>query len=276
MGLRTLKEAEIARQEAALSLVTFTVEQSHQAVLQPSALSEATLKGSTARGEWFGEIGKTLTQFKTFPTAFTRQMLMERADFAASGGNPLMFYTNLLVTTTVLGGMSLILSDLASGKDPRQIWDSDNLGVVVDFGIKAMLKGGGLGFFGDVIDAFQGGAENPYRQATSLLGPAGGYIAGSVLPAAGAGVGALVTQDEKYIKDFNKFAYESVKGITPGQNLWFIKGFLHNILLDDFQELASPGYKDRAKQRASDMYNQEYWMGMDEEARGPEFNNMIQ
>jgi hypothetical protein len=275
MGLRTMREAEIARQEAAVKLVTFTVEQSHQAVLQPGALSQATLTGSTSRGDIFGEIGKTLTQFKSFPMAFTRQMLMERANFAAAGGNPWVFRAKLLGVTSILGGMSLILNDIVSGKDPRQIWDSNDPLKVITFGTQAIVKGGGLGFFGDVMEAFRGGAENPLRQATGLLGPAGGYVASSVLPAAGKGVAALVTQDEKHIQEFNRYAYESVKGITPGQNLWFIKGFLHNIMLDDLQEMASPGYKQRAKQRAMKNYDQGYWMGMDEETRTPNFGNMI-
>jgi hypothetical protein len=275
MGLRTLKDAEIARQEAALKLVTFTVEQSHQAVLQPGALSQATLTGSTSRGDIMGEIGKTLTQFKSFPMAFTRQMLIERANFAAAGGNPWVFRAKLLGVTSILGGMSLVLGDIASGKDPRKIWDSNDPKVAMDFGWKAMAKGGGLGFFGDVADAFRGGAENPLRQGTSLLGPVGGYVAGSVFPAVGTGVAALATQDEKHIKEFNKYAYESVKGIIPGQNLWFIKGFLHNVLLDDLQEMASPGYKDRAKQRAMKNYGQDYWMGMGDETRTPNFGNIV-
>jgi hypothetical protein len=275
MGLRTLKDAEIARQEAALKLVTVTVEQSHQAVLQPGALSQATLTGSTARGDVGGEIWKTITQFKSFPMAFTRQMFLERANFAAAGGNPWVFRAKLLGVTSILGGMSLVLNDIVSGKDPRQIWNSDDPTVALDFGVKAMVKGGGLGFFGDVMDAFRGGAENPFRQATSLLGPVGGYVAGSVIPAVGKGAAALVTQDEKQIKDFNKYAYESVKGIMPGQNLWFIKGFLHNVMLDDLQEMASPGYKDRAKQRAMQNYGQDYWMGMGDETRAPNFGNMV-
>jgi hypothetical protein len=275
MGLRTLKDAEIARQEAALKLVTFTVEQSHQAILQPGALSQATLTGSTARGDVGGEIWKTITQFKSFPMAFTRQMLIERANFAAAGGNPWVFRAKLLGVTSILGGMSLVLGDIANGKDPRQIWNSDDPTVALDFGVKAMAKGGGLGFFGDVMDAVRGGTENPFRLGTSLLGPVGGYVAGSVIPAAGKGVAALVTQDEKHIKEFNKYAYESVKGIMPGQNLWFIKGFLHNVMLDDLQEMASPGYKDRAKQRAMQNYGQDYWMGMGDETRAPNFGNMV-
>jgi hypothetical protein len=46
-------------------------------------------------------------------------------------------------------------------------------------------------------------------------------------------------------------------------------------MLDDLQEMASPGYKQRAKQRAMKNYDQGYWMGMDEETRTPNFGNMI-
>jgi hypothetical protein len=270
LGL-TKRQAEVARQEAMMRLVSFTVEQSHQAVIQPGALSQATLSGR--RGEYGGEIWKTLTQFKSFPMAFTRQMLIERANFAAAGYNPWVFRAKLLGATSVLGGMALVLNDIVSGKDPRRIWDSDDPKVAMDFGWKAMAKGGGLGFFGDLADTFKNTSENPY-QAAGLLGPVGGYVAGSVAPMAFHGISALATQEDKEIDKFTKHAYESIKGITPGQNLWFIKGFLHNVMLDDLQELANPGYKDRARQRAMENYGQQYWMGMGEETRAPEFGNI--
>jgi len=270
LGL-TKRQAEVARQEAMMRLVSFTVEQSHQAVIQPGALSQATLSGR--RGEYGGEIWKTLTQFKSFPMAFTRQMLIERANFAAAGYNPWVFRAKLLGATSVLGGMALVLNDIVSGKDPRRIWDSDDPKVAMDFGWKAMAKGGGLGFFGDLADTFKNTSENPYR-AAGVLGPVGGYVAGSVAPMAFHGISALATQEDKEIDKFTKHAYESIKGITPGQNLWFIKGFLHNVILDDLQELANPGYKDRARQRAMENYGQQYWMGMGEETRAPEFGNI--
>ena len=271
IGDKINKEAQAARQEAAMRLVSFTVEQSHQAVLQPGALSQSTLAGK--RGEWGGEIWKTLTQFKSFPMAFTRQMLIERADFAAAGYNPWVFRAKLLGATSILGGMALVLNDVVSGKDPRRIWDSNDPKVAMDFGWKAMAKGGGLGFFGDLADTFKNTSENPY-QAAGLLGPTGGYVVGSLAPMAFHGISALATQDDKEIDKFTKHAYESIKGITPGQNLWFIKGFLHNVMLDDLQELANPGYKDRARQRAMENYGQQYWMGMGEETRAPEFGNI--
>jgi hypothetical protein len=273
LGLATNKQAEIARQEAAMRLVTFTVEQSHQAVLQPGALSQAVLQGK--RGEWGGEIFKTLTQFKSFPMAFTRQMIIERANFEAAGYNPWVFRAKLLGATTVLGGMALVLNDVLSGKDPRKIYDSKDPAVSMKFGYQAMMKGGGLGFFGDVAETFKNSAENPF-QAAGLFGPTAGYVVGSVAPTVIGGISALATQDEKHIKQFSKSAYDSIKGITPGQNLWFIKGFLHNVLLDDFQEMANPGYKSRAKQRAMENNGNQYWLGMGSDTRAPEFGNIVE
>lgn len=272
LGLKSNAQAEAARQEAAMRLVSFTVEQSHQAVLQPGALSQAVLAGE--RGNWIGEIGKTLTQFKSFPMAFIRQMVIERADFQAAGYNPWVFRAKMLGVTTVLGGMALVLNDVLSGKDPRKIWDSNDKAVAMKFGYQAMMKGGGLGFAGDLIDTFKNTSENPW-QAAGILGPVGGYVVGSVAPTAVHGISALATQDEKAIKQFNKSAYDSIKGITPGQNLWFIKGVLHNVLLDDAQELASPGYKDRARQRAMQNNGNQYWLGMGGETRAPNFGNMV-
>lgn len=272
-NLDTDRQAEMLRQDAAMSLVTMTVEQSHQAVLQPSALSMATLKGSAARGDVISEIAQMVLQFKSFPISFQRQALFERARFNA-GTNPMVFRAKLIGVTTILGGMALLLNDMASGKDPRQIYDEDDPMKSVDFGVKAMLKGGGLGFFGDIMESITKAAEDPFR-STNLSGPVAGEFLGAVAPSVYHGVKALATGDEKEKEKFTKYAYKSMIGATPGQNLWFLKGFLHNVILNDLQEMANPGYNERTKKRIREDYGQEYWMGRGEELRAPDLGNII-
>jgi hypothetical protein len=137
------------------------------------------------------------------------------------------------------------------------------------------MKGGGLGFAGDLVDMFKNTSENPYA-AAGILGPAPWYLVSSVAPMVYHGMSALATQEDKEVEKFTKHAYESIKGITPGQNLWFIKGFLHNVMLADLQEMANPGYQERARQRAQENSGNQYWLGMGSETRAPEFGNMWQ
>lgn len=266
---KTVKEADVLKKDAAVKFTGMVVEQSHQAVLQPGALSGATL--DYERGTPAGELFGLLTQFKQFPMAWLRQAFIERANF--TGQNPWVFRAKLLATTTVLGGISLVLNDMADGKDPRKIYDEDDPTKAASFAFQAMMKGGGLGFMNEVAELVLYGTENPYQSGSKLLGPSIGHLAGNIVPAIGKGGKALFTQDEKDVESFTKYLYSSVKGVTPGQNLWFMKGFIHNVLLDELQEMANPGYKKRAKKRAMENYGQGSWI---EEQRAPDLNVLEQ
>ncbi len=261
IGSRIEREAEIVRQDAAIKFLSLVAEQSEQAVLQPGALSQSTLMGSASRGSVAGELTSLMTQFKSFPMAFFRQTLMERANFQAAGYNPWVFRAKMMASTTILGAMAVLLNELASGKDLR---DFEKDGALTKLAREGFLKGGGLGFGNEVIEAMTGAVENPWSSGTKILGPGIGYLVGNVAPTIGYGVqyAASGLEDEKAQKNFTKNLYKSTIGAAPGQNLWFLKGFLHNVMLDDFQEMANPGYKQRTKERAAKQ-GQEYWLGMD-------------
>lgn len=261
IGSRIEREAEIVRQDAAIKFVSLVAEQSEQAILQPGALSQSTLSSDSRRGTVYGELGSLMTQFKSFPMAFFRQTLMERANFQATGYSHLVFRAKMMASTTMLGAVAVLLNELASGKDMR---DFEKDGALTKLAREGFLKGGGLGFGNEVIEALTGSVENPWSSGTKVLGPGIGYLVGSVAPAIGYGVqyAASGLEDEKAQKNFTKNLYKSTIGAAPGQNLWFLKGFLHNVMLDDFQEMANPGYKQRAKERIAKQ-GQEYWLGMD-------------
>jgi hypothetical protein len=269
-GSRLLSAADISKidPDSAARYAGFIIEQSQQAILQPGQLS-AEILANTRPGYIPSEVMSLVTQFKSFPMAWLRQAFLERAEIG--GQNPVVFRARLVAYSAVLGGVSLMLDDLANGRDPRKIYEEDNPGKSVEFGIQAFLKGGGVGFFNEVIELGLRGTENPYESGGKLLGPALGHVVGNVVPAIGKGIKSVYTQDEKDVEAFTKYLYSSAKGIVPGQNLWFIKGFLHNIILDDLQEMANPGYKDRQDRRNRENYGAGNWA---EEGRAPDFNIM--
>lgn len=269
-GSRLLSAGDIAKidPDSAHRYAGFIIEQAQQAILQPGQLSAEVL-ANIRPGHIPSEVMSLITQFKSFPMAWLRQAFLERAEIG--GQNPWVFRARLVAYSTVLGGVSLMLDDLANGRDPRKIYEEDNHGKSVEFGMQALLKGGGLGFFNEVIEAALHGTENPYQAGAKLLGPAIGHVVGDVIPALGKGIKATYTQDDKDVEAFTKYLYSSAKGVVPGQNLWFIKGFLHNIILDDLQEMANPGYKDRQERRNAENYGAGNWA---EEGRAPDFNIM--
>ena len=272
-GLRSNASALEARSDAAVKLQAMLVEETHMAVLQPSELQSFNLR----RGHIPSEMMSLVAQFKTFPWAIFRQHFLDRANMEAAGFNPWVYRARLLATTSILGGVTLLLNDMAMGRDPREVIpdssDPDYKKKIAQFGAQAVLKGGGLGYFADIAEALYGLGESPYKM-TGLFGPASGYAGGSVAPMAYHGIQALATGDKKEKEKFTRYAYDSIKGITPGQNLWYIKGVLHNVLLHDLHEMAAPGYAKRARESAKKNFESEYWLGMGRDTRPPNLGNI--
>ena len=267
-GLRSNAAALEARADAAVKLQSMLVEETHMAVLQPSELQSFNLR----RGHIPSEMMSLVAQFKTFPWALFRQHFLDRANMEAAGFNPWVYRARLLATTSILGGVALLLNDLATGRDPREVV-SDDPAKMGTFAVQAMLKGGGLGYFADIAEALYGAGESPYKLA-GLMGPGLGHVAGSVSPMTYHGIQALATGDKKEQEKFTRYAYDSIKGITPGQNLWYVKGVLHNVLLHDLHEMAAPGYAKRARDSAKKNFESEYWLGMGRDTRPPNFANI--
>lgn len=265
-------EAFNLRRDSAVKLAALKIEETQMAVLQPSELQSFGFK----KGTGMGELGSLLFQFKSFGWAYFNQHLRDRANFEAAGYNPWVYRARLLATTTLLGGLAYVIGDLASGKDPRQLFaspdDPDFKLKQVQFATAALLKGGGLGFFGDVIQSIYNVAEKPYK-ARDILGPAPSYALG-VIGTGMEGAKALYNQDEKSTKAFTKDLYDSVKNTVPGQNLWFIKGALHNVLLHELHDSADPGYADRARLASQKNFQNDYWLGMGQETRMPNFGTL--
>lgn len=257
-GAKSDKAAIDARTDATIALTTFLHRISTDAVLQPNASTRAAMYGTAERGSFPYEAVATLAQFKQFPLALLRQMMVDRASFVP-GENPWVWRAKLAMGMTVMGGISLVLGDFAGGKEPRDLSDPKVAGT---FAFEALMKGGGATFVGELLNNLKEVGEKP-QKALSIFGPAAGWLGGDVAPAGYNAIAALATGEEKYKNRFTRDLYDSVKGITPGQNLWFLRGVLHNVILDDLYEQANPGYKERAKQREMENYGREYWLGMD-------------
>lgn len=274
IGRRLENVAHEARSDAAVKLQSMLLEETHMAVLQPGELEGFNYQ----KGHLPSEIMSLVTQFKTFVWALFRQHFIDRANMESAGYNPWVYRARLLATTSVLGGLSLILTDLVSGRDPREIIpdesDPDYKQKIAKFGAQAILKGGGGGYFADIAEALYSGSENQAK-LLGLAGPALGYIGKDLSPMAFHGIKAMATGDEKETEKFTKNAYNSMKNITPGQNLWPIKAVLHNVLLHDLHEMADPGYAEKTKKRDRDNLGSEYWLGMGEDTRPPNFANIV-
>jgi hypothetical protein len=188
----------------------------------PHAAERAMVTMGTKPGTPLGEFVRFFMQFKSFPITFIQRPLKsitvdglpkaERTgraiDVARSLSNPnsLLLMSQLFVGTTVLGYLSLCANKLLQGKDIPDIEDPKVWQA-------AMLKGGGLGLYGD----FLFGEYSRYgRSLTSeMLGPVLSDVnsIASLYGKAKEGNWSKVEDD----------AFNLIKRNLPGRNLFYLE-----------------------------------------------------
>ena len=152
-------------------------------------------------------------------------------------------------TTTLMGALSLAAVDLMAGRDVKDMTEPKFWG-------NAIMKGGGLGVFGDMLynGIFEEGAYGS-PNVVNFLGP----IAGTAIDTwdlAWATFGAATFDEDT--KPGAK-ALRLIRGNTPFVNIWYVKNVLDHAVFNDLNEFLSPGYLRRQEQRARRTQGQSYW-----------------
>ena len=267
IGTKIDKAAEKARQDAMQKLTGMALEEAHMAVLQPSLRSKVAFQYE--KGSPVGEIGSAVFHFKMFAWAFMRQHLMERPSMNEGLVNQWAYRGTLLAMTSVFGGLGLLMGDIASGRDPREVYDPENptksLG---KFGFESVMKGGGLGILGDLLKTDWEGRD-PIEQ---IAGPTSAKLhsvgkLGQEIYQAASG-----EEDTQVSRRF----LDTGKQFLPFQNLIWTRAAFNNYLMSELNEMAQPGYQARMRGLAEKNYGSEYFMGMGNETRAPNFGNMVQ
>ena len=125
----------------------------------------------------------------------------------------------------------------------------------------AMMKGGGLGVFGDML--YNGVfAESSYGSPNVLnfLGPVAGSVFDTWDVAMSMRNAALYDKETKW----EQKALRLVRGNTPFMNIWYGKMVLDHAVFNDINEMLSPGYLRRQRERARKTQGQGYFWRQDE------------
>ncbi|HDT4349859.1 TPA: hypothetical protein QHQ18_004180 [Klebsiella pneumoniae subsp. pneumoniae] len=239
---------ERVRFEAMRRLLAAVSEEVDMAVITPGAREQLLTGGGLQRGTWKGELTRSVFLFKSFPiSVFLRHWT--RAMGMPSAGGRAAYIAAFLASTTMLGALSQQLNDLASGRNPREMTGKD----AGKFWLGALLKGGGLGLYGDFLlsdhTRYGGGA------LASMLGPVAGLVDDVVKLAQGIPLNAVEGKPEQTGGDLVKLG----KGLIPGANLWYAKAALDHMIFNQLQEYFSPGYLRKMEQRSKKEFNQTYW-----------------
>ena len=261
---KIIEVIENKKRDVSGKLVAAMLEEAEMAVVQPTLSS--TAKMSYQKGMLVPELGALVTQFKNFPMAVYNQHLIQRLG-SLEGQEKIAYGLHLMMTTTLFGGMGLILSDLIMGKDPRRVFESGNPKVTMKFALEAMAKGGGLPFLADWMN-MQWDGRDPVEK---LTGPGLGMAVSAGKLAASATKFAISGGDPD--TKLARNALDFGRKFVPFENMWWFRAPLNNYLTAELYEMASPGHKDRMRGLAALNNGSEYFWGMGN-ARLPNLGNI--
>jgi hypothetical protein len=234
------------------------------AVPTPDARVRAITTGGLGRATIEGQAWRAAMMLKSFPITIISTHFY-RAAFQATAGEKLQYAATLLATTTVLGGMSLQLKDLAAGRDPRSVQDPK-------FFAAALVQGGGLGIVGDLlfsdVNRFGGGV------VSTAFGPTGELIDKGFALTLGNVQEAVRQEETNVLGETARF----VERYTP--DAWQIH-LIKGALFDQIQNLADPSAEkkfNRTMRKREREYGQDYWWRPGEltPRRGPEAGTALE
>ena len=263
---KQLSAAGLTRRDALRAethLISHINSEAHYASLDPTLATRTAQSRGAQKGTGSGEFWRSFMLFKSFPfdmmTRHFRRIEMLRKNGYKAGA--VAYGAAIFTTTTMLGALSLAAADLLAGRDVKDMFDKKFWG-------NAVMKGGGLGVFGDML--YNGVfAEGQYGSPNVLnfLGP----IAGTAFDTWDVAFGLYNEETSTGAK-----ALRLVRGNTPFVNVWYVKTALDHAVLNDLNEFLSPGYFKRQQDRARRTQGQGYWWNPRESVprRAPRMSNM--
>lgn len=262
------------KDEIASQFQAHLLDEQGMAVIE-AGLRERTMLQIGQKGTIGGEIWRSMTQFKSFPTAF----LMRHGSRAMSldkGTSKAAYLASLFAMTTALGALVVQLKEIASGNDPQIMYDENDPQKAINFFTRSAVQGGGLSFIGDILVA---GQDTTGRGLDSfMVGPFGN----DVKTVAGLTVGNFTQYYQDKDTNAANEAFKALKGKIPAQNLWYTKAATNRMVFDEMQDMIAPGYREKLLRKAEREHDRTRWLGdFDwgsgfDEARAPDFERVVE
>lgn len=258
------------RDEVATQFQTHILDEQGMAVIEAGLRERTWLLGNTKRGSVVGELWRSITQFKSFPTAFL--MRHGSRTFAQKGLKGKASYgMSIFFMTTILGALVVQLKELANGNDPQVMFDSEDPQKTAAFFGRSVVQGGGLSVLGDIVVA---GADPAGRSIGDFMtGPFGK----DVESLAGLTVGNAMQWYKGKDTNAANEAFKLVKGKVPAQNLWYTKAAVNKMFFDEIQDSIAPGYREKLLRKAEREQGRTQWWGDDfNDMQSPDFERVVQ
>lgn len=254
-GVEWIKPANVENRVLGDRLLEMIARETDHAVPMPDLRTRALINSVAPKGTIHGELIKSAFLFKSFGVsvmAMQAQRIMEQT--AAAG---VKYAGGLVIGTTLMGGLTLLLKDLAAGRDPRDATTPEFWGA-------ATLQGGGFGIFGDFLRSSQSRAG----------GGIAGTLAGPIFGDAQA-IGDIASS-----KNPRGAALKFARSQLPGGTLWYARLGFDRMVADQIQEAIDPNYRKswaRMRQWNAEQGTQAWWApGQTAPARAPDIANITE
>src|SRR4029077_13798125 len=140
--LAELGDPTALKRHASTMLLGHTMEEMGMGVMDTGIRQRAPKMLGTAAGTPAGELLRSALLFKSFAFSMTGKHWARMMDLPS--GMSWKYGATLATVGTVMGALAIQLRNLASGKNPDNMASPSFMG-------SAILKGGGLGFYGDFL-----------------------------------------------------------------------------------------------------------------------------
>jgi hypothetical protein len=186
-------------------------------------LRQKALLAGYRPGTIMGEAARTGFQFKMFPVTVMAMHTMRMMDQPGAWSKA-RYAALFLGATTLMGALAYQMSNIVKGQDPSHM-------DTMDFWWRAMLKGGGLGVFGDTVN----NSTNKYGQNVGnlMVGPALGSAQEVANFAWGKDVIGPDGQKQR-VHDVARLLERETPGLS---SLWYTRAAYQHILLDTLGEM---------------------------------------
>lgn len=230
------------------------------AVTEARAREKVALTRGLKAGTLWGEAVRTFTQFWSFTAGVVGRHIVPAARGYA-GRQPVALMAHLIVSSALMGYLSMQAKQLAAGKTPRPLLDEN--GHPTGAWAAALLQGGGLGLYGDflfgeyarngmpaTLSSFAGPAVSELERLRLVVGAA----AGTLNPFAAS------TDREQSGHVFEQQGFNLVKNNLPFANIWYTRLALDYLVMWRLQEAISPGYLARYEQNTKAQTGSDFWL----------------
>lgn len=231
----------------------------------PNARLRARFKGDSQKGTASGEVRASMGMYRSWTGGM---VYLHGAQMLARGwdGSRIGHAAATFATVTLLGALSMQVKQIAAGRDLRTLNLSPD---GMHSWAAAMLQGGGLGLFGDILAVDKTKYGNSW--AAAMAGP---------LASAFEDVGGklILGNAEKFLQGkpttLGPDALYVGARYLPGSSLWYAKLAFQRSIIDQLAKMIDPKSPARfahIESEAQKQTNQEYWWrpGQAAPARGP-------